>query len=98
MTFPRIRLSLVGVLASLLAAAAIVTSAQAPAAGRETSAASVAAYQLSQQMPVDPEALPGQFYVLLRLGGHLLVGHELEEGHGDALGGHSSARPASAAW
>jgi zinc protease len=59
MTFPRLRLSLAGVLASLLTAAAMVASAQAPAAGRETSAASVASYQLSQQMPVDPEAVVG---------------------------------------
>jgi zinc protease len=59
MTFQRIRFPLVGVLASLLTAAAIVTSAQAPAAGRETSAASVASYALPQQMPVDPEVVVG---------------------------------------
>src|SRR6187397_1734209 len=47
------------VFASVLAAAATLVSAQAPPAGRETSAASVASYALSQQMPVDPEALVG---------------------------------------
>jgi zinc protease len=47
------------VFASVLAAAATLVSAQAPPAGRETSAASVASYALSQQMPVDPEAIVG---------------------------------------
>src|SRR5512133_3085036 len=59
MTFQRIRLPFVGVLASLLPAAAIVTSAQAPAARPETTAASVASYALPQQMPVDPEVVVG---------------------------------------
>src|SRR5687767_8533561 len=44
---------------AVLAAAGTVTVAQAPAPGRETSAASVAAYALSQQMPVDPEVVVG---------------------------------------
>src|SRR5579864_2112953 len=59
MTFPRLRSALFGVLASVLAAAGLVASAQAPPAGRETSAASVASYRLSQQMPVDPEVVVG---------------------------------------
>src|ERR1700688_3376948 len=59
MTFPRLRLALFGVLASVLAAAGPVASAQTPPAGRETSAASVASYGLSQQMPVDPEVVVG---------------------------------------
>jgi zinc protease len=46
-------------IASLLAAAGLIVSAQATPPGRETSAASVASYSLSQQMPVDPEALLG---------------------------------------
>src|SRR5579864_846021 len=69
MTFPRLRSALFGVLASVLAAAGLVASAQTPPAGRETSAASVASYGLSQQMPVDPEVVVGtlpnglRFYV-----------------------------------
>src|SRR5579859_7528841 len=69
MTFPRLRLALFGVLVSVLAAAGLVASAQTPPAGRETSAASVASYGLSQQMPVDPEVVVGalpnglRFYV-----------------------------------
>src|SRR6478672_6813743 len=58
MTFWRLRLSRAGVLAVLLAAGS-VTFAQAPAPGRETSAASVASYGLSQQMPIDPEVVVG---------------------------------------
>jgi zinc protease len=46
------------VFAFLLLVAAPYISAQAPA-GRETSAASVASYTLSQDMPVDPEVLVG---------------------------------------
>src|SRR5512142_2794686 len=45
-------------LAGIVAASAIA-SAQTPAAGRETSAESVASYALSQPMPVDPEVLVG---------------------------------------
>src|SRR5215212_5405041 len=58
MTFRRSRLFRSSVLAALLATGA-VTLAQAPAPGRETSAASVAAYGLAQQMPVDPEVTVG---------------------------------------
>jgi zinc protease len=43
----------------VLAGAGRVALAQAPPAGRETSAASVASYGLSQQMPVDPEVVVG---------------------------------------
>ena len=58
-----------GVVAFVLATAVPVASAQTPAAGRETSAASVASYALTGQMPVDPEVLVGalpnglRFYV-----------------------------------
>ena len=56
MTFVRHRLAL---FASVLAVVGTIASAQAPQAGRETSAASVASYGLSQQMPVDPEVAVG---------------------------------------
>jgi zinc protease len=59
MTFLRLRLAVSGVIVSLLAAGASLAIAQAPAAGHETSAASVASYALSQQMPVDPEVVLG---------------------------------------
>jgi zinc protease len=51
-----------GALGVLLAAAGLTTSAQTPAtsAGRDSSAASVAGYGLSQQMPIDPEAVKGK--------------------------------------
>ena len=55
--------------AFVLATVFPVASAQTPAAGRETSAASVASYALTDQMPVDPEVLVGalpnglRFYV-----------------------------------
>src|SRR6187455_1556019 len=58
-----------GVLTVLLAVAVPHPSAQAPTTGRETTAASVAAYPLDQDMPVDPEVLVGglpnglRFYV-----------------------------------
>jgi zinc protease len=58
-----------GALAFLLATVISVVSAQTPAPGRETSAASVARYALTDQMPVDPEVLVGglpnglRFYV-----------------------------------
>ena len=49
-----------GVVAAFVLATAVpVASAQTPAAGRETSAASVASYALTDQMPVDPEVLVG---------------------------------------
>ncbi|MBZ5557123.1 MAG: insulinase family protein [Acidobacteriia bacterium] len=59
MSFPRLRLAFVGVFACALAAAGAVASAQTPPAGQETSAASVASYGLSRQMPVDPEVVVG---------------------------------------
>ena len=66
MTFSRLRLgrpvvsgfSRTGVLAIVLAATALL-SAQAPAGGRDASAAAVASYALTQQMPVDPEVALG---------------------------------------
>jgi zinc protease len=58
MTFLRLRLVRAGVLASVLASTAFL-SAQAPAAGRDASAASVASYALTQLMPVDPEVTLG---------------------------------------
>jgi zinc protease len=60
MTSQRIRVALCSLLAGTFAiAASPLASVQAPAAGRETSAASVASYALSQQMPVDPEVTVG---------------------------------------
>jgi zinc protease len=56
MTYLRHRLA---VFASVLAVTGALASAQVPQAGRETSAASVASYGLSQQMPVDPEVVVG---------------------------------------
>ena len=66
MTFSRLHLvrhvvsgfSRTGVLAIVLVATALV-SAQSPAGGRDTTAASVASFALSQQMPVDPEVVVG---------------------------------------
>src|SRR6266496_920162 len=57
MKLPCLRHTLVALLASALAGG-IVVSAQTPAE-RETSAASVTSYALSQQMPVDPEVVVG---------------------------------------
>src|SRR5438128_12661598 len=68
MNFFRLRHAAGHVFAFLLAAAA-VAPAQMPPSGHETSAASVASYALSRQMPVDPEVLVGalpnglRFYV-----------------------------------
>src|SRR5580704_4542928 len=65
MTFLRLRVAVCGVFAGVLAAAGPAGSAQqptspaTPAAGHETSAASVASYPLSRQMPVDPEVVVG---------------------------------------
>jgi zinc protease len=59
MTLLRLRVAASGIVASVLAAAGPAASAQTPPAGHETSAASVASYGLSQQMPVDPEVLVG---------------------------------------
>jgi len=58
MTFLSLRRGAAGAVAILVAAAVPFASAQAPA-GRETTAASVASYALSQKMPVDPEVLVG---------------------------------------
>ena len=57
--FTRVRAALFIAFASALTAASLAATAQTPAAGRETSAASVASYALSQQMPVDPEVVVG---------------------------------------
>ena len=57
MMLTRFRAAVVLAFASALTAATLL--AQAPVAGRETSAASVASYSLSQQMPVDPEVAVG---------------------------------------
>jgi len=54
-----LRIVLCGVLAGALALAAPSALAQAPPGGRETSAESVAAYRLSEPMPVDPEVVLG---------------------------------------
>jgi zinc protease len=65
----RLRNAAHGAFAFLLATVIPVASAQTPASGRETSAASVASYALADQMPVDPEVLVGalpnglRFYV-----------------------------------
>src|SRR3954468_15443108 len=60
MIFQRLRVLRFSVLGSLLLAVGSFASAQTPTpAGQETSAASVAKYSLSQQMPVDPAAVLG---------------------------------------
>ncbi|MGH9410772.1 MAG: M16 family metallopeptidase [Vicinamibacterales bacterium] len=64
MTPSRARAALCTIVASLLAAVGLIASqaqpqAQAPLPGRETSAQSVAAYGLSQDMPIDPEVVVG---------------------------------------
>ena len=58
MNFPRLRVAVCAVCVSVLAAAGLVISAQTPA-GRDSSAASVASYALTQLMPVDPEVVVG---------------------------------------
>ena len=58
MAFWRSRLARCTVLAGLLAAGPVAL-AQTPPPGRDTSAASVASYGPSQQVPVDPEVLVG---------------------------------------
>ena len=69
MTLVRIRVAFCSVVAALLTVAWTTAAGQARLAGRETSAASVASYALSQQMPVDPEVVVGtlpnglRFYV-----------------------------------
>jgi zinc protease len=59
MTLPRIRVAFWSVLAAILAGSVPLGSVQAPPAGHETSAESVAPYALAQQMPVDPEVVVG---------------------------------------
>src|SRR5437868_3378798 len=58
MTVFRVRISTLGLLASLLAVARLATAQPQPL-GRDTSADSVASYALSQPMPFDPEAVVG---------------------------------------
>src|SRR5256885_3038578 len=58
MTVFRVRISTLGLLASLLAGARLATAQPQPP-GRDTSADSVASYALSQPMPFDPEAVVG---------------------------------------
>ena len=57
MTLSQFRNGLCLTVALLLAA--VASAAQAPAGLHDTSAASVASYGLSQQMPVDPDVLVG---------------------------------------
>src|SRR6266550_3987372 len=57
--FSRLRTALFVIVASALTAAGLVVSGQTPATGQDASAASVASYPLTQQMPVDPEVLVG---------------------------------------
>src|SRR5437016_774421 len=59
MILTRVRAAVFIAFASALTAASLAATAQTPAAGREASAASVASYALSQQMPVDPEVVVG---------------------------------------
>src|SRR5678816_3254937 len=61
MTSPRNRALLAGLLAAALVAGAPMLSAQAPAPAsiRDSSAASVASFRLTDLMPVDPEAAMG---------------------------------------
>ena len=59
MNSSRLRACTCALLLVLLAAAGPAVYSQAPSAGRETTAASVAGYALSQPMPVDPEAALG---------------------------------------
>jgi len=59
MHYLRLRLAASCLVVALFAGAAPAALAQAPVTGRETTAASVASYPLSQQMPVDPEVLVG---------------------------------------
>src|SRR6476660_2138669 len=56
MILPRLRA--IALVAALLAASTGLSAQSAPA-GRDSSAASVLAYGLSQQMPVDPEVMVG---------------------------------------
>src|SRR4051794_265185 len=58
MSFPRARFAISSVLTGLLVFAQIATAQPQPS-GRETTAASVASYPLSQLMPFDPEVVVG---------------------------------------
>src|SRR5262245_54685779 len=58
MTAPTLRRTACGLIWLFFTLAAPPSRAQAPA-GRETTAASVASYALTQDMPVDPEVLVG---------------------------------------
>src|SRR5262245_52086268 len=58
MVVSTLRRTTCGLIALLIAVAVPSSRAQAPA-GRETTAASVASYALTQDMPVDPEVLVG---------------------------------------
>src|SRR3954470_17004891 len=77
MTLARIRVAFCSALTALLAVAWTAASGQAPPAGRETSAASVASYTLAQQMPVDPEVAVGT----LRNGLHFYVRANAKPAH-----------------
>src|SRR5579862_7538800 len=59
MTFPRARLAFSVAFAIALAGHIVPAAQTSAAAGQDASAASVASYALSQQMPVDPEATVG---------------------------------------
>jgi zinc protease len=59
MILPRLRLAVISTFAVLVAAVSFAAP-QTAQAGPEGSAASVASYSLSQQMPVDPEAVVGK--------------------------------------
>jgi zinc protease len=59
MSILRVRVAVCSVFASVLAAPGPAASAQTPPAVHEVSAASVASYGPSQQMPVDPEVVVG---------------------------------------
>jgi zinc protease len=59
MTFKGLRAAVCAVFISVLVAAGALVSGQTPASLHETSAASVASYDLSQLMPVDPEVVVG---------------------------------------
>src|SRR4029453_11298748 len=59
MTQLRLRISACVVALVLAAPIASMQTPSAPSTGRETSAASVASYPLSQQMPVDPDVTVG---------------------------------------
>src|SRR5262245_33402678 len=59
MTYSPVRFAFCAFLTGLLIATGPKASAQTPPAGRDSSAASVASYALTQRMPVDPEVSVG---------------------------------------